>query len=189
MISNKFIERTKTYPTKKEMTKKKDPIFLKERNITIIAAIAENQVLGKENKLIWYLPEDLKRFKRLTSGHSIIMGRKTFESLPGALPKRHNIVVTKNKRFYAKGVTTCHSLKEAIDASGDDLQPFIIGGGQIYQQAMELADRIELTKIYKSFEGDVFFPEIDSHSWHLDKEEQFEHSQFKYAYLTYLKNK
>ena len=79
--------------------------------------------------------------------------------------------------------------KRQIDASGDDLQPFIIGGGQIYQQAMELADRIELTKIYKSFEGDVFFPEIDSQLWHLDKEEQFKHSHFKYAYLTYLKNK
>ena len=87
------------------------------------------------------------------------MGRKTFESLPKALPNRHNIIVTKNKEFSAEGVTICHSLIEAINASGDDLQPFIIGGGQIYQQAIELADKIELTKIYKSFNGDVFFPQ------------------------------
>ena len=159
----------------------------KEKAITIIAAISENRVLGKDNKLIWHLPQDLKRFKLLTSGHSIIMGRKTFESLPKALPDRHNIVVTNNKEFSAEGVTVCHSLIEAIEASGDDLQPFIIGGGQIYQQAMELADRIELTKIYKSFDGDVFFPKIDSKLWYLDKEEQHEHSNLKYSYITYLK--
>ena len=169
------------------MTSQKKIKFSKERVITIIAAISENRVLGKDNKLIWHLPEDLKRFKQFTSGHSIIMGRKTFESLPKALPDRHNIVVTKNKEFSAEGVTVCHSLVEAINASGDDLQPFIIGGGQIYQLAIELADKIELTKIFKSFEGDVFFPKIDSKLWHLDKEEQHDHSSLKYAYQTYLK--
>ena len=169
------------------MTSQKKLKFFKEKSITIIAAISENRVLGKDNKLIWHLPEDLKRFKHLTSGHSIIMGRKTFESLPKVLPGRHNIVVTKNKEFSAMGVTVCHSLIEAINASGDDLQPFVIGGGQIYQEAIELADKIELTKIYKSFDGDVFFPEIDSKLWYLDKEEQHEHSNLKYSYLTYLK--
>ena len=169
------------------MTSQKKLKLSKKRIITIIAAISENRVLGNENKLIWHLPEDLKRFKRLTSGHAIIMGRKTFESLPKALPDRHNIVVTKNKQFSAEGVTACHSLIEAIEASGDDLQPFIIGGGQIYQQAIKLADKIELTKIYKSFDGDVFFPKIDSKLWYLDKEEQHEHSNLKYSYLTYLK--
>ncbi|MBB13551.1 MAG: diacylglycerol kinase [Flavobacteriaceae bacterium] len=169
------------------MTSQKIIKFSKERAITIIAAISENRVLGKDNKLIWHLPEDLKRFKKFTSGHSIIMGRKTFESLPKALPDRHNIVVTKNKEFSAEGVTVCHSLVEAINASGDDLQPFIIGGGQIYHQAIELADKIELTKIFKLFEGDVFFPKIDSKLWYLDKEEQHKHSSLKYAYQTYLK--
>jgi len=169
------------------MTSQKKLKFSKEKAITIIAAISENGVLGKDNKLIWHLPEDLKRFKRFTFGHSIIMGRKTFESLPKALPGRHNIVVTTNKKFFAVGITVCHSLIEAIKASGDDLQPFIIGGGQIYQQAIKLADKIELTKIYKSFDGDVFFPEIDSKLWHLDKEEKHEHSNLKYSYLTYLK--
>ena len=139
------------------MTSQKKLKFSKEKAITIIAAISENRVLGKDNKLIWHLPEDLKRFKHFTFGHSIIMGRKTFESLPKVLPGRHNIVVTKNKEFSAVGVTVCHSLIEAINASGDDLQPFVIGGGQIYQEAIELADKIELTKIYKSFDGDVFF--------------------------------
>tara|TARA_A100001011_G_scaffold169213_1_gene178187 strand:+ start:112 stop:684 length:573 start_codon:yes stop_codon:yes gene_type:complete len=157
--------------------------------VTIIAAISENRVLGKDNKLIWHLPEDLKRFKHLTSSHAIIMGRKTFESLPKALPNRHNIVVTKNKEFFAEGTTVCHSLKEALVISGADDQPFIIGGGQVYQQAIKLADRIELTKIHKSFEGDVFFPEIDPKVWSLDKEEQFETPDFKYSYLTYLRNK
>ena len=169
------------------MTSQKKLKFSKEKAITIIAAISENGVLGKDNKLIWHLPEDLKRFKHFTFGHSIIMGRKTFESLPKALPGRHNIVVTTNKKFFAVGITVCHSLIEAIKASGDDLQPFIIGGGQIYQQAIKLADKIELTKIYKSFDGDVFFPEIDSKLWHLDKEEKHEHSNLKYSYLTYLK--
>ena len=159
----------------------------KEKAITIIAAISENRVLGKDNKLIWHLPQDLKRFKLLTSGHSIIMGRKTFESLPKVLPGRHNIVVTKNKEFSAPGVTVCHSLIEAINASGDDLQPFIIGGGQIYHQAIELANKIELTKIFKSFDGDVFFPEIDSKLWYLDKQEHHEYSNLKYSYITYLK--
>ena len=169
------------------MTGQKKLKFLKEKSITIIAAISENRVLGKDNKLIWHLPEDLKRFKHFTFGHSIIMGRKTFESLPKVLPGRHNIVVTKNKEFSAMGVTVCHSLIEAIKASGNDLQPFIIGGGQIYQQAIKLADKIELTKIYKSFDGDVFFPEIDSKLWYLDKEEHHEHSNLNYSYLTYLK--
>ena len=170
------------------MTNKKNLNFSKKRTITIIAAISENRVLGKENKLIWHLPEDLKRFKYLTSGHSIIMGRKTFESLPNALPNRHNIVITSNKDYTAKGVTACHSLIEAINASGNDPQPFIIGGGLIYEQAIALADRIELTKIFKSFDGDVFFPKIDPKLWHLEKEEHFEHSEFKYAYQTYIKN-
>jgi len=170
------------------MTSQKKLKFSKKRIITIIAAISENRVLGNENKLIWHLPEDLKRFKRLTSGHAIIMGRKTFESLPKALPDRHNIVVTKNKEFSAQGVTICYSLDEAIDASGNDLQPFIIGGGQIYKQAMELADRIELTKIHKSYDGDVFFPEINYQIWRLNEKEVFKNSHFKYTYLTYIKN-
>ena len=101
-------------------------------NITIIAAIDENNVLGKDNQLIWHLPEDLMRFKRLTTGHAIIMGRKTFESLPKALPNRHNIVVTRNQNYIKEAITVCNSLESAIEFAKADEQPFIIGGGQVY---------------------------------------------------------
>lgn len=155
--------------------------------VTLIAAIDENSVLGKDNQLIWHLPEDLKRFKRLTSGHAIIMGRKTFESLPKALPNRHNIVVTRNQNYFKEGVTVCHSLEAAIEYAKNDDQPFVIGGGQVYEQAIELADVIELTKIHAQFEGDVFFPEIDLKKWSVEKEERMSHPDFEYSFITYTK--
>ena len=105
----------------------------KVSKVTLIAAIDQNRVLGKDNQLIWHLPEDLKRFKRLTTGHAIIMGRKTFESLPKALPNRHNIVVTRNQNYSKEGITVCHSMKDALEYAKDDEQPFVIGGGQIYE--------------------------------------------------------
>jgi dihydrofolate reductase len=153
--------------------------------VTLIAAIDENSVLGKDNQLIWHLPEDLKRFKRLTTGHAIIMGRKTFESLPKALPNRHNIVVTRNQNYSKEGVTVCHSLEAAIECAKNDDQPFVIGGGQVYEQAIELADVIELTKIHAQFEGDVFFPEIDLKKWSVEKEEHMSHPDFEYSFITY----
>jgi dihydrofolate reductase len=155
--------------------------------VTLIAAIDENSVLGKDNQLIWHLPEDLKRFKRLTTGHAIIMGRKTFESLPKALPNRHNIVVTRNQNYSKEGVTVCHSLEAAIECAKNDDQPFVIGGGQVYEQAIELADVIELTKIHAQFEGDVFFPEIDLKKWSVEKEERMSHPDFEYSFITYTK--
>ena len=147
----------------------------KASKVTLIAAIDENSVLGKDNQLIWHLPEDLKRFKRLTTGHAIIMGRKTFESLPKALPNRHNIVVTRNQSYSKEGITVCHSLEAAIECAKEDKEPFVIGGGQIYKQAIELADVIELTKIHAQFEGDVFFPKIDIEKWSVEKKEQMSH--------------
>ena len=155
--------------------------------VTLIAAIDENSVLGKDNQLIWHLPEDLKRFKRLTTGHAIIMGRKTFESLPKALPNRHNIVVTRNQNYSKEGVTVCHSLEATIECAKNDDQPFVIGGGQVYEQAIELADVIELTKIHAQFEGDVFFPEIDLKKWSVEKEERMSHPDFEYSFITYTK--
>ena len=160
---------------------------LKVPKVTLIAAIDENGVLGKDNQLIWHIPEDLKRFKRLTTGHSIIMGRKTFESLPKALPNRHNIVVTRNQNYSKEDVTVCHSLEAAIGFTKDDDQPFIIGGGEIYKQAIGLADVIELTRIHSQFEGDVFFPEIDSKKWTVEKEERMSHPDFEYSFFTYIK--
>ena len=155
--------------------------------VTLIAAIDENSVLGKDNQLIWHLPEDLKRFKRLTTGHAIVMGRKTFESLPKALPNRHNIVVTRNQNYSKEGVTVCHSLEAAIECAKNDDQPFVFGGGQVYEQAIELADVIELTKIHAQFEGDVFFPEIDLKKWSVEKEERMSHPDFEYSFITYTK--
>lgn len=160
---------------------------LKKPKVTLIAAIDENSVLGKDNRLIWHLPEDLKRFKRLTTGHAVIMGRKTFESLPKALPNRHNIVVTRNQDYFKEGITVCHSLATALESAKDDDQPFIIGGGQIYEQAIELADVIEVTKIHAHFDGDVFFPEIDLKKWSVKKEEHMDHTDFDYSFITYTK--
>ena len=101
------------------------------QNITIIVAVAANNVIGKNNDLIWHISEDLKRFKSLTSGHAIIMGRKTFESLPKALPNRTNIVVTRNRSYRAEGALVCYSMEKALQLAVNDQQPFIIGGGEI----------------------------------------------------------
>ena len=108
-----------------EAENKKIEFNKKNKEITIIAAAAENNALGKDNRLIWHIPEDLKRFKRLTSGHAIIMGRKTFESLPKALPNRHNIVISRNKSYTAEGASVCHNLEEAMALAENDSQPFI----------------------------------------------------------------
>lgn len=138
----------------------------KTSELTIIVAAAENNAIGRGNQLIWHLSDDLKRFKTLTSGHHIIMGRKTFESFPKPLPNRTHIVITRQKDYTAPdGVIIVHSLEDAIDAAKSDKQPFIIGGGQIYKQAMSLADKIELTRVHEDFEADAFFPEIDTTVW------------------------
>ncbi len=159
----------------------------KKSRVTIIAAIDENQVLGKDNQLIWHLPDDLKRFKRLTTGHAIIMGRKTFESLPKALPNRQNIVVTRNLDYSSEGITVCHSIEAAIESAKDDEQPFIIGGAQIYEQGLKFASIIEVTKIHTQFEGDVFFPKIDYKEWSEVKRQIMEHTDFDYSFITYKK--
>ena len=171
----------------KKVHEKKVSSSLKVPKVTLIAAIDENNVLGKDNQLIWHLPEDLMRFKRLTTGHAIIMGRKTFESLPKALPNRHNIVVTRNQDYSKDGITVCNSLEAAIECAKDDKQPFVIGGGQVYEQAIELASKIELTRIHSQFEGDVFFPEIDLKKWFVKKEEHLKNHNFNYSFITYTK--
>ena len=160
------------------------------KEITLIAAVSENNVLGKNNKLIWHISDDLKRFKKFTLGHSVIMGRKTFESMPKALPNRKNIVLTKNKNFIAKGALIANTLEESLKLSGKDLKPFIIGGGEIYTLFLPIADKIELTRVHETFEGDAFFPEIDLNKWELFwKEKHFSSSDkiYDYSYLTYKK--
>ncbi|TXE06267.1 dihydrofolate reductase [Seonamhaeicola algicola] len=138
----------------------------KTQELTIIVAAAENNAIGKDNKLIWHLSNDLKRFKTLTNGHHIIMGRKTFESFPKPLPNRTHVVITRQQNYKVpEGVITVNSLEAAIEACKTDAQPFIIGGGQIYEQAMNIADKIELTRVHETFEADAFFPEIDTNIW------------------------
>ncbi|MCP9198559.1 dihydrofolate reductase [Gramella sp. GC03-9] len=156
--------------------------------LTIIAAAAENNALGKDNDLVWHLPDDFKRFKRLTSGHHILMGRKTFESFPKLLPDRTHVIITRKENYNPEDTLVVHSLEEAIRVSKLDDQPFIIGGGEIYEMGMEYADRIELTRVHAKFEADTFFPEIDESKWKLVKEqfhEKDEKHDHSFTYLTY----
>ena len=133
--------------------------------ITLIAAASENNVIGKDNKLIWHLSDDLKHFKDLTKGHVVIMGRKTFESMPKALPNRTNIVITRKTDYIATDAIVVHSLNQALEKTVDDNQPFIIGGGEIYNIAIKIADRIELTRVHTEIDGDAYFPEINDNIW------------------------
>ncbi|MAU30483.1 MAG: diacylglycerol kinase [Flavobacteriaceae bacterium] len=164
-----------------------------KKSITIIVAAAENNAIGKDNDLIWSLPNDLKRFKKLTSGHSIIMGRKTFDSFPGLLPNRKHIVISRNKNIsFSDEVTVVNNFEDAIRETGDDENPFIIGGGQIYKLAMDLGDKIELTRVHEEFKADTFFPKIDEDKWELINEkfnEKDERHQFSFTYKTYIKIK
>lgn len=156
--------------------------------ITMIAAAAENNALGKDNDLVWHLPDDFKRFKRLTSDHYIIMGRKTFESFPKLLPNRTHVVITRKEDYQPKDVIVVHSLEEALKVTKLDPQPFIIGGGEIYKMGMKYADRIELTRVHETFEADTYFPEIDEDEWELVKEQphsQDEKHKHAFTYLTY----
>jgi dihydrofolate reductase len=126
--------------------------------IILIAAVARNGTIGRGNALLVRLPEDLKRFKRLTLGHPVIMGRKTYESIGRPLPGRRNIVITRNAAWQADGIETAHSLAEALARTAEAPQVFVIGGGEIYAQALPRADVLELTELDREFEGDTFFP-------------------------------
>jgi len=171
-----------------ELVTKKSDTMLEKKTITLIAAAAENDALGKDNDLIWHISEDLKRFKRLTTGHAIIMGRKTFESMPKALPNRTNIVLTNNAAYKAEGAVVASSIEEALALAEDDTQPFVIGGAQIYSLFMDHCDRIELTRVHHEFDADVFFPEIDNSKWNVSTEEfvsKTENQPYDYTYITY----
>ena len=133
--------------------------------LSIISAMAKNRVIGIDNTLPWRLPEDLKHFKALTLGHHILMGRKTWESLPGKLPGRTSVVITRAGDFEAPGAIVAHSIGEAVAACGEDDEIFFIGGAEIYRQALEIADRLYLTEIDADFEGDAWFPEFDAGRW------------------------
>lgn len=126
--------------------------------LSVIVAVAENGVIGRDNTLPWHLPEDLKRFKALTMGHPIVMGRKTFESIGKPLPGRQNIVVSRNPAYAPAGVTVAGDLKSALAAAEASDEVFVIGGAALFEEALNRADRVYLTKIHRSYEGDVHFP-------------------------------
>jgi len=159
------------------------------KNLTIIVAAGENNEIGKNNALIWHLKDDLKRFKALTSGHHIIMGRKTFESFPKPLPNRTHVVISRQKDYQApEGVLVVNSIEDAIDAASGDSQPFIIGGGEIYKQALPFASKIELTRVHSTFDADTFFPEINKNEWTETQSKihaQDENHKYTFSFLTY----
>jgi dihydrofolate reductase len=160
--------------------------------VIMIAAASENNVIGKDNKLIWKLKTDLKRFKSLTSGHVIIMGRKTFESFPKPLPNRKHIVISRQKDYTVpEEVILAHTISQAIALAQGFEKIFIIGGGEIYLQAMPYCDVIELTKVHTQSQGDTHFPEINLNYWTLSKSERHQadgDNEFDFSFLTYLKS-
>ncbi|MBC8061206.1 MAG: dihydrofolate reductase [Clostridiaceae bacterium] len=135
--------------------------------LSIIVAVAENNVIGKDNDLLWRLSNDLKNFKEITMGHTIIMGRKTFESLPKILPGRKHIVLTRNSSSIAQSemVEVVNSVEELLQSLNEEIEYFVIGGGEIYKALMPYSEKLYLTKVQKVFQGDTYFPEIDKGQW------------------------
>jgi len=157
--------------------------------ISIIVAVAENMTIGKNNDLLWHIPGDLRRFKKITSGHTVIMGKRTYESLPRRpLSDRRNLVITDIPGEHLEGCIMAYSIGDAVSKCNPSEECFIIGGASIYRQFLPLADRLYFTRIYKSFDGDVFFPVIDWSLWKLVSQENFppdEHNDFGYSYEVY----
>ncbi len=157
--------------------------------ISIIVAIAENYAIGKNNDLLWHIPADLKRFKKITLGHSVIMGKRTYESLPKRpLTDRENIVITDDPEDQFPGCTIIYSIEDALPLIKPEEEAFIIGGASVYRQFLPHTDRLYLTLVHKDFDGDVFFPEIDFREWQLLSMEDFpfdEQLGFSYSYATY----
>jgi len=155
--------------------------------ISLIAAMAQNRVIGKQNQLPWHLPADLKHFKSITMDKPIVMGRKTFESIGKALPGRQNIIITRDKNFQAENCTIVHSLDEAFEITKDQEEVMVIGGASIYEQALPKTQRIYLTLIHENIEGDTYFPEWNNNEWKETSKETFEpneKNQYKYSFIT-----
>ena len=156
----------------------------------IMVAVSSNGVIGKNNDLVWHLPADLKHFKETTSGHYVIMGRKTYESMGTPLVKRLNVVVTRNPQYFVEGVVVMPGLEQAIkfaESQGQEMA-FILGGGNIYQQAMPLVDRLYITEVHAGFDGDTFFPKIDPEKWQETQRKDFdadELNQYPYSFVEY----
>lgn len=156
----------------------------------MIAAAAENNALGKNNELVWHLPNDFKRFKSLTTGHHIIMGRKTFESFPKPLPDRVHVVISRQENYKPEGCIVVDSIEKAIAICPEDDDSYVIGGGEIYNLALPFTDIIELTKVHHTFEADAFFPKINKSEWILvESEENYKDEKhlYDYTYETYIR--
>ena len=157
--------------------------------ISIIVAIANNHAIGKDNQLLWHLSEDLKRFKRITSGSTIIMGRNTYLSLPKRpLPKRTNVIISDIEDDYFEGAITVGSIEKALEYCSAEKEIFVIGGGSIYRQFMPLANKLYITKVHMDFEADTFFPKIDDEVWDLIEESEVqvdENNSLEYSFLIY----
>jgi dihydrofolate reductase len=148
--------------------------------ISLIVAASENNVIGRDGGLPWNLPDDLQYFKDTTKGHPILMGRKNFESIGRPLPHRRNIIITRQADYKAEGCDVVGSLEEAITLAGDDPEIFVIGGGEIYKQVMDIADRIYLTRVHAEIDGDVFFPELGK-EWR-EVSSKFHEANARHAY-------
>ena len=157
--------------------------------ITLIVAMGKNREIGKENQLLWHLPKDLKRFKELTSGYPIIMGRKTYESIGKPLPNRTNIVISRKNDWFEEGILIVGSIKEAVKfAKKIDEEVFILGGGNIYEQTIDLADKLEVTLVDAELGADTFFPKINEKVWQKTNEEYHqkdEKNEFDFCFQTF----
>jgi dihydrofolate reductase len=161
------------------------------KKISIIVAIDKNYAIGKDNQLLWHIPADLKRFKKITSGHQVIMGKLTYNSLPvRPLPNRKNIVITDQKGESFDGCTTVYSIEEALNLCSDEQESFIIGGGSIYRQFLPYCNKLYITLVNKEFEADTFFPRFDTSQWKLVEKEDHDEEEtldFSYSFLTFEK--
>lgn len=160
--------------------------------ISIIVAIAENNAIGKNNDLLWHIPEDMKRFRQITSGHKIIMGKRTYESLPHRpLKDRTNIVISDIPGDRYEGAVMAYSIEEALEHCPADEECFIIGGGMVYRQFLPLADKLYITRVDKPFDADIFFPEIDPETWEETSREEGADKgfDFTYSFITYERKK
>ncbi|MGM8216399.1 dihydrofolate reductase [Bacillaceae bacterium W0354] len=153
--------------------------------LSVIVAMDENNVIGYQNDLPWHLPNDLKRFKRITTGHTIVMGRKTYESIGRPLPNRQNIIMTRDSHFTAEGCTVIHSWEELNQYLNDE-ELFLIGGAELIKQAIPIVDRLYLTIIHHSFEGDTYFPNLNMDDWEVvEKVEGIVDEKNKYPHTFY----
>lgn len=161
---------------------------MSDTKITLIVAAAENNAIGKNNQMPWHLPNDFKYFKKNTLEHSVIMGRKTFESIGKPLPERRNIILTRDMNFTHEEVDVANSINEVLNYCRDEREIFIIGGAEIYKQTLPLADKILLTRVHTTIDGDAYFPELLNHEWKLvsaDKHEKDEKHAFDYTFEVY----